>query len=688
MDKYAVISRIFAFLATSCSISAVAWIIRDPLLLAIGIPGLAAGHFYSWHQRNATLRHRTLITFILMALLIVLLNAYMGEGMAIYGITDRLLLSRYLIYGLVLASFDLVKRRYVIASLILSSLLLILISEFALNLWFFAFLITFTILALIAVILNRIDAESSQARLIDEVSWFTKGKAWLNFAMITLILSTILFLFIPRITSNSVTQASWLPSRLDLSLSGTATLPSKPSAPISPGIFPSNQESGGQGSINYASLGYTGSSADKAVLQVRSRVSSYWRGATLDEYDGKGWLPTSPQIELNDESRQEFVYPDSRTSGGRTYWQTYYVLSDQPNAVFTGYNPGRIYLAETGRILLDKGTLYRAISSVPNYRPERLRGDTIVTDDIFNIQLPPISERTILLAESIVKDATSDYDKAARLEHFLINNYPYDLNVEPLPPGQDAADFFLFEQQRGYCAHFATTMAVMARQVNLPARVAVGYLPGYIDPMTGAHIVRAGDAHAWVEIHFQDHGWVAFDPTPRADAAMGFVIGRNWIHFGMEDFTGTTFASMMEPLSRNLSLGSLSLPVWFWIIPPGTALIIIILLISLKKRRVIPEQELRRYSTLEGEPRRAMLNIYQIMVALLVKKGLPPRQPQQSPYEYAFMITGQTRQGQEIIAWLTKAMTSAAYAPKPFSSATVTEARDKLSALRNIMNNS
>ena len=674
-DKYSAISRLFAFLAVSCSIIPVAWASRDPLILAIGIPGLAAGHFYSWRKRDSSPRHTTLILLLLLLILIV----YLGGESWFFGFTDRLMLSRYLVYGLVLGSFDLLKRRNVVASLILGALLLVLISELALNLWFLALLVAFTVLALTAVAIGRIEAETRQAILVGELRWLTAAKFWVSFAVGALLLSTAFFLLMPRLASSAVTQASWLPSRLDLTLSGPALLPSKPSASVSPGIVPSRQDGS-----EYATLGYVGSSADRAVMHIRSRISSYWRGATLDEYDGRGWLPSSPEIKLLNESRGEFILPDSKASllGERVYWQAYYILSEQPNAVFTGYNPGRIYLPEIGQTFLERGTLYRALSLVPYFRPERLRKDSVVWSDISNLALPPISERAAALAESIVQGGPTDYDKAVRLERFLLDNYPYELNAEPLPPGRDAVDFFLFEQQAGYCSHFATTMAVMARQVGLPARVAVGYLPGFIDPMTGAHIVRVGDAHAWVEIHFRQHGWVAFDPTPRPDATMGFAAGRNWVYFGLEDFTGVTFAGMLSPLAGNFSLGPLSVPGWVWVVLLGVGVTIAVLALFLSRRKVRSRQEVKGYSVLDGEARRTMLSLYHKMAAALVKKGLPRRQQHQPPYEYAAIISTQVPESQEIVDWLSQAASSAAYDPKPFNPSTVPEARQRLSALK------
>jgi hypothetical protein len=104
-------------------------------VLAIGILGLAAGHYYSWRRRDNVSTRRTLILFFFM----LILTIYLGQEMLLYGAGDRVLLARYLIYGLALGSFDLMRKRNLLASLILGALLLMIISEIALNLWFLVF---------------------------------------------------------------------------------------------------------------------------------------------------------------------------------------------------------------------------------------------------------------------------------------------------------------------------------------------------------------------------------------------------------------------------------------------------------------------------------------------------------------------------------------------------------------------
>ena len=81
--------------------------------------------------------------------------------------------------------------------------------------------------------------------------------------------------------------------------------------------------------------------------------------------------------------------------------------------------------------------------------------------------------------------------------------------------GQDFVDFFLFDpraDRTGYCEYYATAMALMARSVGLPARVAVGFAPGE-RLEEGTYLYRESNAHAWVEIYFPGYGWQIFEAT-------------------------------------------------------------------------------------------------------------------------------------------------------------------------------
>src|ERR671920_257850 len=122
------------------------------------------------------------------------------------------------------------------------------------------------------------------------------------------------------------------------------------------------------------------------------------------------------------------------------------------------------------------------------------------------------------LASRLTEGTTNPYGAVLKMNQYLKETYPYDLSIPPQNREMDAVEYFLFEQRRGYCEQFSSSLAVMARSLGIPARVATGYAPGEYNPFTGYYDVRASDAHAWVEVYFPGYGWSTFDPTPSFDS--------------------------------------------------------------------------------------------------------------------------------------------------------------------------
>src|SRR4029077_6665308 len=73
---------------------------------------------------------------------------------------------------------------------------------------------------------------------------------------------------------------------------------------------------------------------------------------------------------------------------------------------------------------------------------------------------------------------------------------------------------FLFVRKKGHCEYFASSMAVMLRSLHIPSRIVTGFRGGEFNDLTGQYVVRASDAHSWVEAYFPGSGWISFDPTP------------------------------------------------------------------------------------------------------------------------------------------------------------------------------
>jgi hypothetical protein len=129
------------------------------------------------------------------------------------------------------------------------------------------------------------------------------------------------------------------------------------------------------------------------------------------------------------------------------------------------------------------------------------------------LELPVIDGRIAVLAQQWA-DGERDPEKVARLvETRFHQDFRYSLQMlETEVP--DPLAHFLFVRKEGHCEYFASSMAVMLRTLGIPARVATGFLGGVFNPLSGWQVVRASDAHSWVEAWIPGRGWMTFDPTP------------------------------------------------------------------------------------------------------------------------------------------------------------------------------
>jgi transglutaminase-like putative cysteine protease len=121
------------------------------------------------------------------------------------------------------------------------------------------------------------------------------------------------------------------------------------------------------------------------------------------------------------------------------------------------------------------------------------------------------------LAKKVTAGAANPFDAAVDLQdYFRDGDFTYSEDT-PVAGGYDgtgldAIEVFL-QRKSGYCVHFASAMAVMARTLGIPSRIAVGFLPGTQDTSNDTWTVTSNDLHTWPELYFQGLGWVPFEPT-------------------------------------------------------------------------------------------------------------------------------------------------------------------------------
>ncbi len=141
--------------------------------------------------------------------------------------------------------------------------------------------------------------------------------------------------------------------------------------------------------------------------------------------------------------------------------------------------------------------------------------------------LPAIVASTAL---EVVGDAATNYDKAIALQsYFRGGQFTYSEQA-PVDNGYDGSGASVLaaflEAKAGYCVHFSSAMASMARTLGIPARVAVGFTPGDATRLPGGGTefrVTTHNLHAWPELYFAGIGWVRFEPTPGRGSPPSFA---------------------------------------------------------------------------------------------------------------------------------------------------------------------
>ncbi len=202
-----------------------------------------------------------------------------------------------------------------------------------------------------------------------------------------------------------------------------------------------------------------------------------------------------------------------------------------PDAPIGVNEPSRVSVLGTGyfsTVERDGGGPYelRALVPVNGEEPGQLNQEALraagqdypqeVRDFYLGVVEGSLGPDAQVLKAKIVAEARSNtpYDLAAQfVEELHSSTYNYQSDVRDVDcAGLSTVECFA-RFKRGFCQHYAITMAVILRSLDVPTRIAQGFLPGTRDPNTGVERILNSNAHAWVEVFFPGYGWVPFDPT-------------------------------------------------------------------------------------------------------------------------------------------------------------------------------
>ncbi|MBE6585038.1 MAG: transglutaminase domain-containing protein [Ruminococcaceae bacterium] len=191
-------------------------------------------------------------------------------------------------------------------------------------------------------------------------------------------------------------------------------------------------------------------------------------------------------------------YFSSMTDADRQLLMTYLKeYSDYSDFVYNTYlgTSGSEYLKELAQTIKDsaEGDISVASQRNSSYREVYVQRDLLVRSVIDYI----ISEKGLGCAYTITPD------------------------ISTVDPTLDGVENFLKNTKEGYCVQFASSAALLLREMGIPVRYVEGYIAADMKrqgdisvDMTYGGYVRDEDAHAWIEVYYDGVGWIAYETTP------------------------------------------------------------------------------------------------------------------------------------------------------------------------------
>jgi transglutaminase-like putative cysteine protease len=445
-----------------------------------------------------------------------------------------------------------------------------------------------------------------------------------------------------------------------------------------------------------------------------------WRGVTLNLFNGRSWSNPHEQHFVRRVGDRFLLSAaeDKRESPAGAHILHYRVLMEPVASSVFFLAPTPLTLKGDYRVIsTDEAggvfdpdpehpvNTYEASSNVAQPSPAQLRAASsgyppqILLNDL---QTPgSLDPRIVRLAAEITSAENNNYDRAAALERYLRTHFTYSLKLSHTLD-RDPLASFLFERKQGHCEYFASAMAIMLRSLGIPARVVNGFRTGEFNDITSQYLVRASNAHSWVEAFFPGYGWVGFDPTPAASAPSRTAWARVMLYLDAaasfwREWVINYDAGHQHILSRQAAHGTLE---WFrrmqgwirheyqrlldgarrsaesvseaplaWSLKAAGALLLLIL--GGNARRLWQAISRRRVAARPRKfPRAAATFWYERTIQALAKRGFP-KSPVQTPEEFLHSIPDAALR--EPIARLTEHYEQARFGNSPRAAACLPE---------------
>ncbi len=252
--------------------------------------------------------------------------------------------------------------------------------------------------------------------------------------------------------------------------------------------------------------------SDEVVMRIRGRATDHLRGVVYDRYH-KGRWTSSVDAELVPSQVPKELEPGPDITSIE-------FVGEETDYYFLPFALGDVAVNSGNASPEPSGVLRPIAASVSDrlwFRPGGREHYPIAGPTAADLQIPiRVFEKVQPLAREWTRGASTNEQKLAALADHLRKDFRYSLEFERLS-SRDPVVYFLLEDRQGHCEYFASAMTLLARSLEIPARVVGGYRVAEHNPVGDYFIVRERNAHTWVEAWVPGDGWQTHDPTPPGD---------------------------------------------------------------------------------------------------------------------------------------------------------------------------
>jgi len=255
---------------------------------------------------------------------------------------------------------------------------------------------------------------------------------------------------------------------------------------------------------------------------IPQKENLYWRGVVMSYYDGRTWSEATRPITASDSvnwaGKSADKWDKLVVRRGNVVEYDVILEPTEQRWLFGLDTP----MSETKSVGFTRD--FRLIRNIPVSQLFMYRVTSHLDYNIGfflepwlrqqNLQLPSSGDsKARELAESLFLRANGDHEAYIQLVLDWLRDRPFVYTLKPPKLGRNSVDEFLFDTQKGFCAHYSSAFAFLMRAAGVPARVVAGYQGGELNPMGNYLLVHQFDAHAWNEVWIKNQGWVRVDPT-------------------------------------------------------------------------------------------------------------------------------------------------------------------------------